>query len=171
MYIYYITAAGNSISSCHRATGTVRKRQTVRPVYHVQNHTCRVALLHTDKKLNQIFLKYKEIQSGAVAKSYMRKAFLIYSMRKCANISSYMRRPLVIYDFALHSEWKIWFLFYQCSQPGGPPCWACPLAFGLIACSADKILLTEEMKKIAGIERQYPYTLTGSMPATIRDPC
>ncbi len=32
----------------------------------------------TDKKENQIFLIYKEIQSGAVAKSYMRKGFLIY---------------------------------------------------------------------------------------------
>jgi hypothetical protein len=52
----------------------------------------------TDKKENKIFLIYKEIQSGAVAKSYMRKGFLIYEeMRK---YSSYMRRPLVIYDFA-----------------------------------------------------------------------
>jgi hypothetical protein len=36
---------------------------------------------HTDKKEIQIFLIYKEnkeIQSGAVAKSYMRKGFLIY---------------------------------------------------------------------------------------------
>jgi hypothetical protein len=33
---------------------------------------------HTDKKENQIFLIYKEIQNGAVAKSYMRKGFLIY---------------------------------------------------------------------------------------------
>jgi hypothetical protein len=32
----------------------------------------------TDKKENQIFLMYKEIQSGAVAKSYMGKGFLIY---------------------------------------------------------------------------------------------
>jgi hypothetical protein len=31
----------------------------------------------TDKKENKIFLIYKEIQSGAVAKSYMRKGFLI----------------------------------------------------------------------------------------------
>jgi hypothetical protein len=31
----------------------------------------------TDKKENQIFLIYREIQSGAVAKSYMRKGFLI----------------------------------------------------------------------------------------------
>jgi hypothetical protein len=33
---------------------------------------------HSDKKENQIFLKYKDIQNGAVAKSYMRKGFLIY---------------------------------------------------------------------------------------------
>jgi hypothetical protein len=37
----------------------------------------------TDKKENRIFLIYREIQSGAVAKSYMRKGFLIYEeMRK-----------------------------------------------------------------------------------------
>jgi hypothetical protein len=33
--------------------------------------------LHTDKKGNQIFLTDKEIQDGAVAKSYLRKGFLI----------------------------------------------------------------------------------------------
>jgi hypothetical protein len=38
---------------------------------------------YTDKKENQIFLIYKEIQSGAVAKTNMRKGFLIYEeMRK-----------------------------------------------------------------------------------------
>ncbi len=36
------------------------------------------AEIHTDKKENQIFLIYKEIQSGAVAKSYMSKGFIIY---------------------------------------------------------------------------------------------
>jgi hypothetical protein len=36
----------------------------------------------TDKKENQIFLVYKEIQSGAVAKSYMRKGFLIYEEKR-----------------------------------------------------------------------------------------
>jgi hypothetical protein len=37
----------------------------------------------TDEKENQIFLIYMEILSGAVAKSYMRKCFLIYEeMRK-----------------------------------------------------------------------------------------
>jgi hypothetical protein len=59
----------------------------------------------TDKKENKIFLIYREIQSGAVAKSYMRKGFLIYCMRKCANISPYMGRPLVIYDFATAPLW------------------------------------------------------------------
>ncbi len=53
-----------------------------------------------DKKENHFFLIYREIQSGAVATSYMRKGFLILYMRKCENISLYMRRPLVIYDFA-----------------------------------------------------------------------
>ncbi len=35
------------------------------------------------KKQKEIFLIYREIQSGAVAKSYMRRGFLIYEeMRK-----------------------------------------------------------------------------------------
>jgi hypothetical protein len=55
---------------------------------------------YTDKKETQIFLIYKKIQSGAVAKSFMRKGFLIYEeIRKYFPIYS-MRRPLVIYDFA-----------------------------------------------------------------------
>ncbi len=32
----------------------------------------------TDKKENQIFLIYKEIQNGAIAKSYMTNGLLIY---------------------------------------------------------------------------------------------
>jgi hypothetical protein len=32
----------------------------------------------SDKKENQNFLKYKEIQNGAVAKSYMTNGLLIY---------------------------------------------------------------------------------------------
>jgi hypothetical protein len=38
---------------------------------------------HNDKKEDKVFLKYKEIQMGAVAKSYMKKGF---RMRKYANI-------------------------------------------------------------------------------------
>jgi hypothetical protein len=33
---------------------------------------------YTDKKGNQIFLTYKEIQNGADAKSYMTNGLLIY---------------------------------------------------------------------------------------------
>jgi hypothetical protein len=56
---------------------------------------------YTDEKEKKIFLIYKEIQNGAVAKSYMRKGFLIYKeMRKCLLIL-YLRRPLFIYDFAI----------------------------------------------------------------------
>ncbi len=40
--------------------------------------------VYTDKKENKIFLIDKEIQMGPVAKSYMRKGFLIYE--KCANV-------------------------------------------------------------------------------------
>ncbi len=54
-----------------------------KPLYKLTNifplKSMRVIMLqYTDKKENQIFLIYKEIQCGAVAKSYMRKAFLIY---------------------------------------------------------------------------------------------
>jgi hypothetical protein len=41
---------------------------------------------YTEKKENEIFLTYKEIQMGSVAKPYIRKDFLIQFMRKCANI-------------------------------------------------------------------------------------
>jgi hypothetical protein len=44
---------------------------------------------YTDKKENEIFHLYKEIQMGAVSKSYMRKGFLIYEE---------MRKYLVIYE-------------------------------------------------------------------------
>jgi hypothetical protein len=39
--------------------------------------------VYTDKKEKKIFLIYREIQIGAVAKSYMRKGSLLYEeMRK-----------------------------------------------------------------------------------------
>ncbi len=52
-------------------------------------------LIKTKIKFSSYIRKFT---SGAVAKSYMRKGFLILYMRKirkCANISPYMRRPLV----------------------------------------------------------------------------
>ncbi len=72
--------------------------------YTLVNKRCNVLALirslvlnRTLIKKNEIFLINKEIQMGAVVKSYMRKGFLIYEeMRKYLPI---MRRPLVIYDF------------------------------------------------------------------------
>jgi hypothetical protein len=55
---------------------------------------------NTDKKEKKIFLIYKEIQKGAVAKSYMRMGFLIYEKMRKYFVIQYMRSPLVIYDFA-----------------------------------------------------------------------
>ncbi len=46
----------------------------------------------TDKKEKKIFLIYKEIQTGAVAKFYMKKGFLIYEE---------MRKYLVIFEEAV----------------------------------------------------------------------
>ncbi len=87
-----------------------------------RKHIERVQAHYTDKKENEIFPIYEEIQSGAVVKSYMREGFLIYEeMRKYFPI--YMRRSLVIYEFATAPFWislymrKICFLFYQCT-PG-----------------------------------------------------
>jgi hypothetical protein len=50
------------------------------------------------KKKIKIFLIYKEIQNGALAKSYKTNASSY--MRKYLNISSYIRKPFLIYDFA-----------------------------------------------------------------------
>jgi hypothetical protein len=52
---------------------------------------------NTDKKEKKIFLIYKEIQSGAVAKSYMTNGLLING-----EITAHflIRRPFLIYDFA-----------------------------------------------------------------------
>jgi hypothetical protein len=53
---------------------------------------------YTDKKEKKIFLIYKEIQNRAVAKSYMRKGFLIYEER--SKYLTIYERPLVMNDFA-----------------------------------------------------------------------
>jgi len=51
------------------------------------------------KKENKIFLIYQEIQSGAVAKSYIRKGFLIYE--KMHNFPIYEEAVIVIYALQL----------------------------------------------------------------------
>jgi hypothetical protein len=45
---------------------------------HLMNIVDTYIELYTDEKEKKIFLKYKDIQKGAVAKSYMKKDFLIY---------------------------------------------------------------------------------------------
>jgi hypothetical protein len=66
-------------------------------------HTCaeryrmKSWIFHTDKEENQIFLIYKEIPNGAVAKSYMTNGLLIV---KYLHVSSYIRKPFLIDDFA-----------------------------------------------------------------------
>jgi hypothetical protein len=58
----------------------------------------------TDKKEKIIFRMYKEIQMGAVAKSHVRKGFLIYE-KMCRYLVICIRKPLVIYDFATDPFW------------------------------------------------------------------
>ena len=111
---------------------------------------------YTDKKENKIFLIYKEIQMGAVGKSFMRKGFLIYEeMRK---YYLYLRRPFIIYDFATASFWislymrKILFSFLSVynrnfqikvsdRKMSGLPgrAWTCPgRAYSCPACRATR---------------------------------
>ncbi len=84
-----------------------------------------------DKKENQIFLIYKEIQSGAVAKSYMRKGFLIYEeMRKYFPIHEEAVGHLLlcncsILNFLIYEE--NFFFFYQFA------CLICPWHISLDA--------------------------------------
>jgi hypothetical protein len=59
---------------------------------------CGVLDSYTDKKENKIFLIYKEIQNGAVAKSYMTNGLLTYGEILC--ISSYIRKHFLLYGFA-----------------------------------------------------------------------
>jgi hypothetical protein len=58
------------------------------------------SIQYTDKKENKIILIYKEIQLGRVAKSYLRKGFLIVIYEEMRKYSTTYMRPLVIYDFA-----------------------------------------------------------------------
>ncbi len=62
-----------------------------------------ICATHTDKKENQIFL-IKEIQKGSVAKSYMTITASSY-MVKYLRISSYTRKPFLIYDFSTDPSW------------------------------------------------------------------
>ncbi len=65
--------------------------------YYTVAHSLPTAhLIYTEKWENLIFLIYKEIQSGAVAKPYMRKGFLIHED---------MRKYFTIYEEAVSHIW------------------------------------------------------------------
>ncbi len=72
-------------------------------------------MLYTDKKENQIFLIYKDIQNGAVAKSYLTNSLLIYKE---------IFAHFLTYDFATAPLWisLIWgkydFLFISVQADG-----------------------------------------------------
>ncbi len=50
--------------------------KNTKTIHRISQWRIKIVLEHTDNKENQIFLIYKENESGAVAKSYMRKGFL-----------------------------------------------------------------------------------------------
>ncbi len=82
------------------ASGVVRQGRR-----HGPSITYKITPSCTDKKENKIFLIYKEIQNGAVAKSY--NGLHIYG--DIFAHSSYIRRPFLIYAYMtlqlmLHSE-------------------------------------------------------------------
>ncbi len=94
------------------------------------------AINNTDKKVNQIFLIDKEIQKGSVAKLYMTNGLPIYGMVKYLHISSYIRKPCLIYDFATNPIWislhlrKISFSFLSVNpfaeyMDSNKFCWIC----------------------------------------------
>ncbi len=56
----------------------VYSKKAIKMVPGLKDSTTEEREMCTDKKENEIFLKYEEIQMGLVAKSYMRKGFLIY---------------------------------------------------------------------------------------------
>jgi hypothetical protein len=70
-----------------------------------RDHVCQL-IRYTDKKEKKIFLIYKEIQYGAVAKSYMTNGLLIYGeifehflIYVLGNPSSYMTLQLIHPEF------------------------------------------------------------------------
>jgi hypothetical protein len=77
------------------------------------------ARAHTDKKENQNFPIYKEIQNGAVAKSYITNGLLIYGEIFPHFLIYWETLPHILLcncstlNFLIYGG-KIYFLFYQC---------------------------------------------------------
>ncbi len=104
----------------------------------------RVGEWYTDKKENQIFLLYKEIQNRAVAKSYEEELPNVWGNAQIFHHIWGLSRPLVIYDFATAPFWVsyIWgkfdFLFYQwgrCMRLCKAVCRACYVQWKATVCT------------------------------------
>jgi hypothetical protein len=81
--IYYIEGEwGNVLCQLCRTVPLKRRAESPASRQHAAspafNRITQVKTPDTDKKENQIFLKFREIQNGAVAKSYMTNGLLIY---------------------------------------------------------------------------------------------
>ncbi len=94
---------------------TVLKTNLVFLLFAAETCLTAVTVLHWNKKKIKFFSNtYKEIKNGAVAKSYITASSYI---GKYLRISSYIRKPFLIYDFATALLWislymsKIWFSF------------------------------------------------------------
>ncbi len=105
-----------------------------------------VVYLHTGKKEKKIFLIYKDIQMGAVAKSYMMKDFLIYEEKrkylvKYEETVSHIRLCSVPFWISLYMR-KILFSLYQCSFDMSLGCPTLVLTFWTISIKTIFIILT-----------------------------
>jgi hypothetical protein len=82
----------------------IRSNKSIGKQFPRQYHKEKASTL---KKRKLIFphVQYKEIQKGAVAKSYMTNGLLIYDYSKYLCVSSYIRKSFLIYDFATTPVW------------------------------------------------------------------
>jgi hypothetical protein len=79
---------------------TIQKEHAIQYKESKTNYKCAPILPYTDKKENLIILIYKEIQNGAVAKSYMTNGLLINGEIFGHFLIQYFKKPFLIYDFA-----------------------------------------------------------------------
>ncbi len=97
---------------CLHSDFTVSEDAGIEPTWTILYLHWQSALIKNKIKFSSYIGKFRVEQ----LQSHIRGRAFLY-MRKCENISPYMRRPLVIYDFATAPLWislymrKIWFSF------------------------------------------------------------
>jgi hypothetical protein len=88
----YVAAPCSVFRGPTKPSSLVYAFSPTKPACYVWRLDSGLCTLYTDKKEKKIFLLYKEIQKGSVAKSYMKKGFLTYEE---------LGKYLVIYDEAV----------------------------------------------------------------------